>query len=95
MSIMLTGGCKKCGGMCSTGLDSYLLERGEIVESPAVTTEIICYDCYDNYYSKEAIRDKKLNNLLTPWYKKLYKKLIKPLDWYFKYIGIKRIKNGI
>jgi len=75
MSVMLTGGCKKCGRLCSTGLDSYMLENGKIVESPALTTEIICYTCYDKYYSIEAIRDNKLNNLLKPkpWYKKLYK----------------------
>ena len=48
MSVMLTGGCKKCGRLCSTGLDSYMLENGKIVESPALTTEIICYTCeYD------------------------------------------------
>ena len=76
---MLEGGCKKCGKLCSTGIDSYMISQGKIVEAPAVTVEILCYDCYDNHYSKEAIRDKKLNNLLT--------------TWYFKYIGIKRIKN--
>jgi len=88
---MLTGGCEKCGKLCSTGIDSIMLDRNIIVESPSVTCRIICYDCYDNHYSKEAIRDKKLNNLLNPW----YKKIPNPISWYFKYIGIKQIKNGM
>ncbi len=59
--VNLTGGCNKCG---------------ELIESQAfdpVNGEIpllICKECYDKYYSLDAIRDKKLNKLLKKkWYK--------------------------
>jgi hypothetical protein len=81
MAVMLTGGCYKCGRMCSTGLDSHLLESGNIVDSINIHTpenlKIICYECYDKHYSKSVIRDKKLNTLLnTPWYKKILNRFL-------------------
>lgn len=74
MAIMLEGGCKKCGGLCSTGIDAYMVKNGKVVEVPASTVEILCYECYDEHYSKEAKRNKKLEQLLKPkpWWKKLF-----------------------
>jgi hypothetical protein len=71
---MLEGGCKQCGKLCSTGIDSYMIERDKIVEVPASTVNIICYSCYDKYYSKEAKRNKKLEELLKKsWWKRILK----------------------
>lgn len=82
MAIMLEGGCKKCGRLCSTGIDAYMVEKdNKVVEVPATyqwtaasTVEILCYECYDEHYSKEAKRNKKLEQLLKPkpWWKKLF-----------------------
>lgn len=53
--VSITGGCNKCG---------------RLMESKAfdpVTGEIpilVCNDCYNRYYSLEAIREQKLNKLL-------------------------------
>jgi hypothetical protein len=53
--VSITGGCNKCG---------------KLIQSKAfdpVTGEIpilICNDCYNRYYSLEALRDKKLNKVL-------------------------------
>lgn len=83
MAIMLEGGCKKCGRL--TGIDAYVVKNGKVVEVPASTgnfrcyniekgVEILCYECYDEHYSKEAKRNKKLEQLLKPkpWWKKLF-----------------------
>ena len=72
MSVMLTGGCMKCGRFCSTGIDSHLMKNGEIIDHFNYTTsfDIVCYLCYDKHFSIESIRDKKLNDLLKkPWYR--------------------------
>lgn len=76
MAIMLEGGCKKCGRLCSTGIDAYMMKSGKVVEEikTASTVEILCYECYDEHYSKEAKRNKKLEQLLKlkPWWKKIF-----------------------
>ena len=75
MAIMLEGGCKKCGKLCGTGIDAYMVEKNnKVVEVPSSTVEILCYECYDEHYSKEAKRNKKLEQLLKPkpWWKKIF-----------------------
>jgi hypothetical protein len=53
--IVLNGGCDKCGKlMQSAAFDPV---SGEI-------PLLICKECYNKYYSLEAIRDKKLNSVL-------------------------------
>lgn len=53
--VSITGGCNKCS---------------KLIQSKAfdpVTGEIpilVCNDCYNRYYSLEALRDKKLNKVL-------------------------------
>lgn len=53
--VSITGGCNKCG---------------RLIESQAfdpVTGEIpilICKECYNRYYSLEALRQQKLNKVL-------------------------------
>ena len=53
--VSITGGCNKCGKlMQSKAFDPV---SGEI-------PILICNDCYNRYYSLEALRDKKLNKVL-------------------------------
>lgn len=60
---MIEGGCHRCG-----------LSTQIIFESnnPPVDTKLVCSDCYERYYSPEAIRQKKLNQVL---YKSIWSKL--------------------
>jgi hypothetical protein len=51
---MIEGGCQKCGLYTQVEWNDI---AGEY---------IICQSCYHKYYSKEAIRDKKLEELLKP-----------------------------
>ena len=53
--VSITGGCNKCGRLMeSKAFDPVV---GEI-------PILICNDCYNRYYSLEAIREQKLNKLL-------------------------------
>jgi hypothetical protein len=53
--VNITGGCNKCGKlMQSKAFDPV---TGEI-------PILVCNDCYNRYYSLEALRDKKLNKVL-------------------------------
>ena len=56
---MLLGPCSKCY------LENCLTHKID-------NSSPICSECYDKYYSIEAIRDKKLNSLLRD---KLYKRI--------------------
>ncbi len=59
--VNLTGGCNKCGRLIES--QAFDPVNGEI-------PLLICKECYDKYYSLDAIRDKKLNKLLKKkWYK--------------------------
>ncbi len=59
--VNLTGGCNKCGKLIES--QAFDPVNGEI-------PLLICKECYDKYYSLDAIRDKKLNKLLKKkWYK--------------------------
>ncbi len=59
--VNLTGGCNKCGRLIES--QAFDPVSGEI-------PLLICKECYDKYYSLDAIRDKKLNKLLKKkWYK--------------------------
>ncbi len=59
--ISLTGGCNKCGKLIES--QAFDPVNGEI-------PLLVCKECYDKYYSLDAIRDKKLNKLLKKkWYK--------------------------
>ena len=53
--IVLNGGCDKCGRLMQS--QAFDPVSGEI-------PLLICKECYDKYYSLEAIRDKKLNKVL-------------------------------
>lgn len=53
--VSITGGCNKCGKlMQSKAFDPV---SGEI-------PILICNDCYNRYYSLEALREQKLNKVL-------------------------------
>ena len=53
--IVLDGGCDKCGKlMQSKAFDPV---TGEI-------PILVCTDCYNRYYSLEALREQKLNKVL-------------------------------
>ena len=60
--IVLDGGCDKCGKLVNF--------VNSVMQSKAfdpVTGEIpilVCDDCYNRYYSLEAIREQKLNKVL-------------------------------
>jgi len=59
--VSITGGCNKCGKLIES--QSFDPVNGEI-------PILICNDCYNRYYSLEALRDKKLNKLTKKkWYK--------------------------
>lgn len=59
--VNLTGGCNKCGRLIES--QAFDPVSGEI-------PLLICKECYDKYYSLDAIRDKKINKLLKKkWYK--------------------------
>lgn len=67
---MIQGGCDKCYRTCSSGIDSYLIKDGKIVEKGYTFDSMVCYSCYDKHYSVKAIRDKKIDDILKkPWYK--------------------------
>ena len=53
--VSITGGCNKCGKLMQS--QAFDPVSGEI-------PLLICKECYDKYYSLEAIRDKKLNSVL-------------------------------
>jgi hypothetical protein len=53
--VSITGGCNKCGRLIES--QAFDPVSGEI-------PILICKECYDKYYSLEAIRDKKLNKVL-------------------------------
>ncbi len=53
--IVLNGGCDKCGRLMQS--QAFDPVSGEI-------PLLICKECYDKYYSLEAIRHKKLNSVL-------------------------------
>jgi hypothetical protein len=53
--ISLTGCCDKCGR---------LMESAAFDPVSGEVPVLICKECYDRYYSLEAIRDKKLNSIL-------------------------------
>lgn len=53
--ISLTGCCDKCGR---------LMESAAFDPVSGEVPVLICKECYDRYYSLEAIRDKKLNSVL-------------------------------
>ena len=62
--IVITGGCDRCGKlMQSKAFDPNTL----FIDTKY---RVICDDCYNRYYSPEAIRDKKLNKVLKKkWWK--------------------------
>lgn len=67
--ITIDGGCDKCGLPAQVSFDvndmKSALKGGEM-------PKLICTSCYEKYYSKEAIREQKLNQLLyKPWWKKI------------------------
>ena len=53
--VSITGGCNKCGRLIES--QSFDPVTGEI-------PILICKECYDKYYSLEAIREQKLNKVL-------------------------------
>ena len=53
--VSITGGCNKCGKLMQS--QAFDPVTGEI-------PLLICKECYDKYYSLEAIRNKKLNSIL-------------------------------
>lgn len=79
MSVMLTGGCIKCHRTCSSDIDGYTVSKDNTsikIELPSTEyVDLICTNCYEKYFSKKAIRNQKIDKLLTkkPWYKKLLK----------------------
>jgi hypothetical protein len=89
MSI-INGGCERCSKVCATGLDSHIVVDGKVVDTipfkcskvfkgSGYNFKIICYNCYDNHYSKSALREKRLNKILSPpWYKRIFNFFSKP-----------------
>lgn len=53
--VSITGGCNKCGRLIES--QSFDSVTGEI-------PILICKECYNKYYSLEAIRDKKIKRVL-------------------------------
>jgi len=53
--VSITGGCNKCGKLMQS--QAFNPTTGEI-------PLLICKECYDKYYSLEAIREQKLNKVL-------------------------------
>ena len=52
--VRIEGGCDSCGRLTSV----------DIEVNQSNNYKLICRNCYDRYYSPEAIRDKKLNGVL-------------------------------
>lgn len=67
--VCIEGGCKNCGRYTQISFES---------SNPPDNIQIVCSDCYKKYYSPEAIRDKKLNQVLKKSFidrvKSLFKK---------------------
>jgi hypothetical protein len=63
--VMIQGGCYNCG--------EYVELHFETSNPPDPNVKLICNDCYKNYYSPEAIRERKLNKLFK---KSLFKRLL-------------------
>lgn len=59
--IEIEGGCRGCGMLTCNDKEVYEANRGKLC----------CQNCYDKYYSEEAIRDAKLKKLLKKniWWK--------------------------
>ena len=53
--VSITGGCNKCGRLIQS--QAFDPVTGEI-------PILICKECYDKYYSLEAIREQKLKRIL-------------------------------
>ena len=53
--VSITGGCNKCGRLIES--QAFDPVSGEI-------PILICKECYDRYYSLEALRQQKLNKVL-------------------------------
>jgi hypothetical protein len=53
--VSITGGCNKCGRLIQS--QAFDPVSGEI-------PILICKECYNKYYSLEAIRDKKIKRVL-------------------------------
>jgi hypothetical protein len=53
--VSITGGCNKCGRLIES--QSFDPVSGEI-------PILICKECYNRYYSLEALREQKLNKVL-------------------------------
>lgn len=70
--ITLTGGCDRCGKL----MQSKAFDPNTLLIDP--NYRLICDDCYERFYSPEAIREKKLNQVLdkSVWskLKSLFKK---------------------
>ena len=70
--ITLTGGCDRCGKL----MQSKAFDPNTLFIDP--NYRLICDDCYSRYYSQEAIRENKLNQVLdkSVWskLKSLFKK---------------------
>lgn len=60
--IVIEGGCDKCGKLMQSKPFNYTDK----------TPILICNTCYDTYYSPEAIREQKLNQVLK---KSIWKRL--------------------
>lgn len=69
--VSITGGCNKCGKLIES--KRFDPVNGEI-------PLLICTECYNRYYSLDAIRDKKLNKVL----KRGMKERVKRLFWGFR-----------
>jgi hypothetical protein len=70
--ITLNGGCDRCGKL----MQSKAFDPNTLFIDP--NYRLICDDCYERFYSPEAIREKKLNQVLdkSVWskLKSLFKK---------------------
>lgn len=67
--VILQGGCDNCGR---------LMESRSFDPNIDETPKLICNDCYERFYSPQAIRERKLNQVLdkSVWskLKSLFKK---------------------
>ena len=57
--VSITGGCRKCGKR------KFLMESQAFDPVVGEIPILICNDCYNRYYSLEAIREQKLNKVLN------------------------------
>ena len=72
--IEITGGCHKCGlpTTYQIGSVNFVTQANYNTGEFNLNPKIICPSCYEKHYSKKAIRDKKLEQLLyKPWWKKI------------------------